>query len=382
MKAAIDDLIAGLLRGEAHEWPWPGNVTQVQDFCARADYHGMHAILCGKLSAPSWPPQLLALIRNRALTRAMWELSHQHLLRRTLESLQLEGVEPVLIKGTALAYSTYSNPALRPRGDTDFVIPEDAEAQVHRVLTKLGFAKAIGVSGEFASYQATYSLISSDGFTHDLDVHWRITNSEVLSRFLTYLELRGKARHLQRLGGEALHPSRVHALVVACVHRCTHNQNPYYVDGNAHLGGNRLIWIYDIHLLAGEMGAQDWDEFADLVVRKQLRAVCLEGLEVATGRLGTMVPDRVLRLLHAHGGNELAARYVASSKMQQQWLDFRALPGSRARLKFLAETCFPSRAYMMAKYPAAKAGLPWLYGRRVLEGVLKRYSPQHQRYER
>ena len=39
---------------------------------------------------------------------------------------------------------------------------------------------------------------------------------------------------------------RVHALLLACLHRAIHRTSPYYADGTAHYGGDRLIWLYDI----------------------------------------------------------------------------------------------------------------------------------------
>jgi hypothetical protein len=56
-------------------------------------------------------------------------------------------------------------------------------------------------------------------------------------------------------------------------------------------------------------------------------------------------------------------------------MDFRALDGLRARLKFTRELLFPSEAYMRGKYPGSgSTAMPWLYLRRAASGVAKRLT--------
>ncbi|MFI5208200.1 MAG: nucleotidyltransferase family protein, partial [Gemmatimonadales bacterium] len=67
------------------------------------------------------------------------ELLRGREITRVLGALQARGIESILLKGTALAYSVYVAPALRPREDTDLLIRAgDAEA-VRRVMKNLGY---------------------------------------------------------------------------------------------------------------------------------------------------------------------------------------------------------------------------------------------------
>ena len=50
------------------------------------------------------------------------ELLRKHELVRVLEALARAEVATLLLKGTALAYSLYPAPTLRPRADTDVLI--------------------------------------------------------------------------------------------------------------------------------------------------------------------------------------------------------------------------------------------------------------------
>jgi hypothetical protein len=370
-----DDLICAVLRGEQPAWPWPDDAAAIEAFRRRAELHGVQALLHARLAASDWPAKVLVELRARAVQWAMWELRHQQVLTQTLAALHALGVQPVLIKGTALAYSLYPDPALRTRADTDLIIPLAAKEQVHQILASLGFERHLGLSGEFVSYQASYTQRSPDDSSHTLDLHWKINNSELLSRLFTYDELRREAEPLPALCAHALGAGRVHALLLACMHRCTHKQNPYYVDGHANHDPDRLIWLCDIHLLAAKFTQVEWDAFVRLATGKGLRAVCLEGLRHAQACFHTEYPGAVLELLTQRnsGRPEPAACYLDGGRLGQQWMDFCALGSLPRQGQWLRELFFPPAAYMVGKYPDTSVNwLPWLYLRRAADGFSKR----------
>jgi hypothetical protein len=334
--------------------------------------HGVHALLYSQAAPRHWPAEVTTRLRDRAIQRAIWELSHQQVLKRTLAVLYESGVEPVLIKGTALAYSIYADPALRVRGDTDLIISRGAQEQVHEVLVSLGFVRSVEVSGKLVSYQGSYTLCAADGSPHRLDLHWRINNSEVLSQLFTYEELHNRAEPLPQLCNHALGASRVHALLLACMHRLTHIHNPYYVGGTAHHEPDRLIWLYDIHLLAGALTRREWAEFSQMAIAKGLCAVCSDGMQRAHACFGTALPVEVMAALAAPDSVEPAARYLGGGRLSQKWMDFRALGSLRRQLLWLKESLFPPVAYMREKYVHAQLNwLPWLYLRRAALGLAK-----------
>lgn len=367
---ATDDLICAVLRGEQPAWALQQNRVDPPVLLDRAAFHGVQALLHARLAGTDWPQHLAAPVRASAIQWAMWELAHQQMLVETLAALHEIRVEPVLIKGSALAYSVYPDPALRTRGDTDLVIPLEAKRQVHDVLTSIGFERHPGVSGEFVSYQASYTRADPITGAHTLDLHWKINNSELLSRLFTYEELRRDAQPLPRLCARALGTSRVHALLLACMHRATHKQNPYYVNGEAHHDADRLIWLYDLHLLAGELTAAEWRRVTQLATHKGLRTVCLEGLQHAQDCFRTSYPQAVATALSEPARAEAPARYLEGSKLRQQWLDFQALGKLSRRLAFLRELLLPPPEYMREKYLDRDSWLAWLYVRRAAMGVV------------
>jgi hypothetical protein len=369
---SADDLICAVLRGESPSWPWPDVAGAAARFHSRCDLHGVNALLHTRLHSAPWPAGVLEVLRGKSVQLAMWELRHQQLLSEVLAKADHAGVQPVVLKGTALAYSLYADPAQRTRGDTDLLIPASARDAAESALTALGFQRGSGVSGELVSYQANYTK-EADGNPHTIDLHWKINNSELLSKLFTYQELRSHAQPLHHLGANAFAPSPVYALLIACMHRSTHKENPYYVDGAAHLGGDRLIWLVDIELLCRALSGEEWRTLVALAREKGLRAVTLEGLEQARALLSSRHPDWVTSALAERGHREAPAEYLGGSKLRHQWMDFKALEGWPRRWRFTRELFFPSASYMRRKYPeSTKSWMPWLYLRRAAEGLAKR----------
>jgi hypothetical protein len=373
LSAAVDDLLAAALRGEASPWPPAGSAPSPEVVLARVRYHGIASLLHERSDGiREWPLAVRRAVRDRAVQAAMWELSHQQMLVRLLDGLAARGIRPLLLKGTALAYGLYANPACRVRADSDLLVaPADLEP-CRAVLAALGFRRAPD-RGEATTHQELWSIGAAGGARHDIDLHRRLSNTELLSTLFTWEELWAEHRALPHLSPAAAGLGHVHALLLACLHRAIHRTSPYYSDGTAHYGGDRLIWLYDIHLLAGALTADDWRAFAALARRKGLAAVCREGLELASARLGTASDREALAALAAPGPAEPAAAYVTSRRLGQIARDFRAVPGIRKRWLFLCEMALPPAAYVRMLYRHASwQWLPWLYTRHVVDGLRRR----------
>jgi len=370
--------MCAVLRGERPGWPEADDQALVDAFLERSEYHGVQALLYERMhDEPDWPPTVLDALHQRAIAGTMWELRHQQVVAEMLAELARVGIEPVLFKGTALAYSLYPGPALRTRGDTDLIVPLHERERVMDALAGLGFARTLEL-GELMSYQACLTREVVGGGEHTLDLHWKISNSELLSRLFSYEELREAALPLPGLSPHALGAGPVHALLIAGMHRAGHKQAPYFVDGVAHYSGDRLIWLYDIHLLAQAMSPAQWDEFLRLAGAKGLRAVCLEGIEQTRSRFATPVPQQVLDELGRPGSLEPAAEYLDARHLRRRWLDLCAHEGLAGKLRFVRELAFPPAAYMRERFPHARPNwLPWLYILRGLGGLRRRVDHHH-----
>jgi hypothetical protein len=365
--SAAEDLLQHALRGDAA--PWPAGEAE-HTLLSTAEVHGIGGLLHARGLPAGWPEGVRESFRRIATQQAMWELRHQQLLRAALGRLHAAGIEPVLLKGTPLAYSLYPDPALRRRGDTDLIVAPPQRDPAIAILQELGWTREPGVTGDYISYQCTLSRRTPDG-VHAIDLHWRINNAQLLAPLFTYADLRSRARPLPSLAPNAWAPDDVDSLLIACMHRATHRHNPYHVDGHAHHDPDRLIWLCDIDLLARRLPPAEWRDLLDRARAKQLRRVTLEGLRRAQSVFGTPLDEPTVQALGAPG-HEPPADYLEAGRGRQFWMDLRALPAG-ARLHYLKELAFPPAGYMRERFGASRGGLPWLYLRRAAQGMLKRW---------
>jgi hypothetical protein len=366
----VDDLLCDVLRGDLRTYSektapfWTLLIN-------RADYHGVTALLNERLiEHAEWPTEVNDTVRTKAILRAFWELEHRQIITAAVNALSRNGIEPLLFKGTALAYSLYANPVWRTRSDTDLIVKASDASKAGEILQSQGFGRTHGATSDLINTQENYRMVMPTGLSHSVDLHRRINNSEFLSYVFSYSEFRAAAHPLPRLCGGALAIAPEHALLLACVHRLVHRIAPYHVGGSTLSGENRLIWLYDIHLLAQSFTPENWNRLFAAAAEKGLCSTTLDGLECAQERFRTQFPVDVRQALSKKG--EPIMRYLGSGALRRAWIDFTAIRGMGDKMKFARETVFPSAAYMRTKYRETSASLPWLYARRAAVGFMKR----------
>ena len=174
--------------------------------------------------------------------------------------------------------------------------------------------------------------------THVIDLHWRVSNCQMFAEALSYDELAHSSVAVPPLGGRALGP--VHALLLACMHRVVHVTAPYFVDDAVHYG-DRLIWLYDIHLLVSQMPPQELTQFARLALEKRLSTICLDGLKESQRCFATPLPEDIIEVLSKGGAPEPSARFLDPGRLHHLVTDIRSLSNWRDRLHLAKEHLFP-----------------------------------------
>ena len=323
-----------------------------------------------------WPADILDACRRAAIFEATIELARRAELSRVLEAFLGARIRPLVLKGSAIAYTHYAHPGLRPRSDTDLFVPLDARTQAENSLRRLGYENAGGMTGQFVCYQATWSREDGVGVAHSIDLHWRINNSQILANLLTYDECDAGAVALAPLGPHARGLGPVHAALFACLHRAGHRNSPIYVDGVPYPADNCLIWLHDIHLLYTNMSDQERRELLALAATKGLRAVCHDALESCRRYFSTSIAPDVLEQLAESGAAERSAIYLRAAPALQMWGDLMAIGSIGDRIRWLGEVAFPPAQYMRTKYPGSSdAWLPLLYARRGVRGLWRLANP-------
>ena len=373
--AAFDRFLAAAIAAHGEAWPndWH-DPDLAQIFADRALYHGVAGVLVNRSGAMSgWPAAVVDRLRQQALAQGMWELRHKLVVVGLVEALAQTGVRAILLKGTALAYDLYADPAERFRGDTDVLVAPAQVATTRNVLESQGFHRDSVGAGLFGDLHAQeiWRHVSVDGHEHTIDLHWQLLNSSFLDPLMPYAECAAAVVPIPRLSAAAFAMPRVLMLLHACLHRAVHISNPYYVDGHTYYGGGRLIWLLDIKLIAQACTDREWAELARLASAKGLSALCLEALESARAKLGAPLPASVREALsRVQANRKIGAYLTTSSQFGRAWRDFRATPGLVNKLRFGLSQALPSPEMVRDKYPAMRdRPIVLLYGRRLAEIV-------------
>jgi hypothetical protein len=331
-------------------------------FWRLAERHGVTPLVSRRLNElVDTPLPLRVQARELAHQALATDLLSEAALRLLLEAFHDAAVTALLMKGVMLAYTHYPRPDLRPRLDADLVISAADRRRAHDVLIALGYQPDIQASTELVMHQLSYTKVSSGGFAHVVDVHWRVANPEVFRQVLAFDEVLADAVPVAGLGPFARGLSDVHALLVACVHRVAH-----------HFDDDRLIWLYDIHLIATRLADTGWEEFAHLAVERRVLAICRAGLQQCKERFGTSVPESFWSVEEPRAAREVTASYLTPHRPHVRVVvdDLRALPTWLDRWRMMRQYAFPPVDYMREIYaPTSSTPLVWLYAHRLFFGA-------------
>jgi hypothetical protein len=375
----VERHLAAALRNEPEPWPasWAGESVrkQVMDEIV---YHGVAGLLVEKLGAlEDWPDDVITPVRQQALGQAMWELQHSVVLGRLVRALDAEGIEPLFLKGTAIAYDLYDQPAARSRGDTDLLIHKNDVGAARTVLESLGFKPSLDLERDSSTdnlLQQSWTLLSDDGLAHHMDLHWQVMNVAAFKDVLTYAECAAASIPLPRLEASARALDRVRTLLHTALHRAMHLTSPYFAGGKTYYGSDRLIWTHDIHLLASSLTKVEWQRLCALCREHGASAVCLDGLTAARRALGTFVPDEALEALRTAPRRQKTSQYLLQSRqLGRAWQDLLATHGTRRKLAYVRSRILPPSLFVRAKYEnQAQGALAKLYVRRIVDLIRTR----------
>jgi len=371
----LDRLTCATLRGEAPAWAIADDDALVtKAFLEYAGYHGVGPLLSEAMSDSnawsSWPAKVRETLVSDYQALTALEMLRRRELSSILKTFQESGVRTLLLKGTALAYELYPNPALRTRTDTDVLIQPQDKNTAGKLLEQLGYHRPAAITGQYVSTQSLYLKRELSG-VHAIDLHWQISNSLVFAQQFDFDALWAGSCEIAALCEGAYALSTIDALLHACLHRAVHIP---------HGEEDRLLWFYDMHLLGARLDKAQWTAFAEQAAEKEMRTVCADALKRCTALLGTPVPDEVMTVLSAPTTRrEMSAGLLRGGGFNTAYIKYRSLPNWRARIALLREEILPPASYMRARYDVhARLPLASAYLRRLLAAPNKLMAKAHQ----
>ncbi|WP_460733862.1 nucleotidyltransferase family protein [Lysobacter tyrosinilyticus] len=314
------------------------------------EYEGLVPLLDWKLRETSSlfaPEGFREELAVRARDEVARSLFSTHEIARIAGVLDSQGFRTLLLKGHAFARWLYPKPYLRVCGDIDLLFESREEAnRAATALQSLGYALAF-LPGSL-TYEMSCRLMVDGQLLSELDLHCRLVNQQIYAERLGFDELWTASMSLAGLPASVRGLSPEHALLHACLHRA-HDMGLRRPD--------RLKWLYDIHLLMARMDAAAWNAFTLLAQAKGLCGICLRSLQDAREWFGARLPaDAAETMAHAAQAEQLDARRIDDWRYIQ-WQGFKALPGMRARLRWLYERLLPTRSHLQELHGE---DAPWL----------------------
>jgi hypothetical protein len=347
--------LGALLRGDTVDWPSAATAEDAAQVVESIEQNGIGPLVYARLS--DWPIQ--SRLREIAIHAAAGEISRLSDVRAVLAAFETNGIRVLIIKGTGLAYDIYPSPELRPRGDTDLLIAESDLENVRTIMLARGYSSPLTSGDTLAIRQQSFTRGG-----HVYDVHWDVANSPVVRDALPFEELLSRAIAVPRIAPNALAPSHVDALLLACIHRVAHHHDI-----------ERLIWLYDIHLLRETMSADEHARFWRLVAERRVVAICERSIELADEWFAPAPHDRARNWLSEdeRTRDEPSAAFLDAGRTRGAVLagDLKSLSW-RGRMRRMCELALPPLGFMRQSFPSAPtAVLPALYVWRGARGVMR-----------
>ena len=346
---AIDERLHEPLRralaGEAGDWPAELTAAEIEALIE----HGVVPLVYRAARLPQ--------LRDLAIRAAGVEPQRLADLQEVLSALTENGIEALVLKGSALAYQLYDTPELRPRGDTDLLIALEALEGTRQVLSHLGFREVPGSGDEHGVRQALFTR-----GPHTYDVHWSVANAALVQGVLAYEELRARSVALPAISPHARGLSDIDALLLACVHRAAH-----------HHDSDRLIWLCDIALLRDRLTAEEHRRFWQVAAERRIISLCERAIELADEWMSRPRRHRAEDYLAEIDRNEpsrvLMNRRITRGRVLAA--NLRAMPW-RSRARRMWQLAFPPPSFMKASFRTrSRLALPWLYVYRGARGIAR-----------
>lgn len=305
------------------------------------------------------PEAIRTRLTNGVRHAVAYELYRRSELRRLDRLFARHELRVVLLKGDALAQWLYPERHLRLSDDIDLLLSSREQAQsAATACSELGYQMEYMPSE--TNHEMTARLVVDGISRSELDLHSRLLNSPGYADIFSFDELWVASMPLPTIGDGMRALSPPHALAHACLNRALDMQ----------IGApDRLKLLYDIHLLIERMDAPAWREFVAMAESKRICGICLRSIGDTIAAFDSAAPAGELQALRDTAGHEPLDWRRLHDWRYMQLQNFKALPGSVAKIRWLWQRLFMSTGALRAQYGDGS----WLrlMGRRIWRGIVR-----------
>jgi hypothetical protein len=329
--------LAALMAGTLEAWPFDP-ALDADETLAWAQSEGVVALVAVRLreGLAGTPEPVRRAFEEAARGDAARLMMRQAEARRVLAGFAKADIPVLLLKGSALAYWAWPAPYLRDCVDVDLLFASrEAAMAAATLLASDGYVRRQHF-GEAVTREFLCLRQMPNGSRLEMDMHWDLTSEPLFRDRFGFEALLASSIPLPTLSPDARGLSPVHALLHACVHRASN-----LASG----GGDSLKWLYDLHLVAGALDEAGWETLCAQAVDRGLAGVCADGFSNAAWLFATPLPETAMAALRRASAKEALdlTRLRKWSYFQRQ--NLRALPGWRARLRWIWQRLRPTSHY-------------------------------------
>ncbi len=314
------------------------------------------------------PPEIMARLQDSYYGHLARNVRLQASLAEAVAALQGAGIEPIVLKGGALAGTLYANPGLRPMGDLDLLVPTEAMEPAGAALSAIGFQLARRLSAPMEAFQARFGggleWVRQDRLgLSNIDLQHDLVGVDLCRRAFP-VEARAlwaAARPLDAGGTQALQLSPEDTLIHLCLHPPMHHG--YAVPLRAYVD---IDW-----LVAGEGTDQFWRRVVERAGQFRARIAIYWGLRCAQDLFGTPVPAGVLAALAPGALRRRLLVRLASLDEERVWAGVEWQPNGLHQLLIYAALMERPRDALGMVWTILFPGQEWLAVRYGLEGNWK-----------
>ncbi|MBN1967603.1 MAG: nucleotidyltransferase family protein [Anaerolineae bacterium] len=313
-------------------------------------------------------------IQHIPALRPLVESAHQSAMTVALQeraqhdvnaALNAAGIPALWLKGAALARSVYPEPALRPMGDLDVLVPYDRREEALAVVQAQGFDFTMIESLKWRSTGDElmlklnphhYHLRGGVGGQVILELHCRLLGGDDSLLSLEQLAWFWSQTQTLRLDDgtafDGLTPE-AHLLYLAAHAIVQHGEDNVY-----------LLRYFDLHRLITQHRL-DWDTVIDQAVVLEWTFVVERALRHAVAYFATPVPGAIFeQLVSRRPAHEDIARVQRLQGHGSRWERVRRKSSSlsaQEKRRFVFQVLFPTRAYMRKRYRVRPGWPVWPY---------------------
>lgn len=316
------------------------------------------------------PKRITDTMRECFLVSRVRNMKMDRQLERLLLAFKQEQIEVLVMKGPAIAWSVYPDPAMRPYDDIDLLVLPKQFVRARKTMEMLGY------SCEARAFEALRDVQSEEYFHFQdstianllVEIHWDLhrfygakRNAAVEDLFHNAITVNTSSFSMETFGP-----------VDALLHMVAHT-------GFSHTRGIRLSWICDIaQISSGLKVPEDWISLQTRSVEWGVRLLLERFLKMAEAWNGIKIPDEFADFSSwpKPSQNELAIwPHVAQRRASAIGMLRLRVPrnlGLLRRMRMFFRLVFPTPGHILIDFPCRhKWQIPWSYVRYWLKWLPK-----------